>query len=88
MSSTTPTSVLRKVIGLTRVISMNRGRKFSIDAIARITGSYRTTCPTCNTAPPSSAASAIAEATSVVGASGFSIKHAIPRSSNGAAASR
>ena len=88
MSSTTPTSVLRNVIGLIRTISINLGFKFSIEATARITGSYLTTCPTCNTAPPSAAASAIAAASSAVGASGFSIKQATPRASSGSATSR
>ena len=42
MSSTTPTSTLRKVMGLTRSISMNRGVRFSSRRIATMTGSYRT----------------------------------------------
>src|SRR2546423_937380 len=49
MSSTTPTSMLRKVNGLIRMTSMNRGSTASL-LIERIAGLNRSMCPTCPTA--------------------------------------
>ena len=87
MSMTTPMSAERKVNGLMRCVSMNRGVT-SMRSIARTTGLNRSVWPTCTRTLCLRARSTICRASSTSGASGFSISTAMPASRSGRATAR